>query len=120
MKKIIFYDGDCGLCQRSIYLLVKLDTRKELSFAPLNGLTYKKFFKEESDLVTVVYFRDGKLFTKSDAIIEVCRSLGGVKKLALLLKLIPRFLRDKVYDLIAGHRKKVSCIILKKDERFLN
>ena len=120
MKGIVFYDGDCGLCQRSVYFLVKLDTRKELSFAPLNGVTYKKYFQEESPLTTVVYYSKNKLYTKSEAVIEVCRTLGGIKKVALILKIIPRFLRDRVYDFIASQRKKVSCIILPKDARFLN
>ncbi len=119
-QKIVFYDGECGLCQRSISLISKWDKKHVLSFAPLNGEVYKKHFSDTSDMTTVVFFVRGKLFTKSDAIIEIGRTLSGWTKLFLLMKVIPKFIRDAVYNFIASHRKKVSCIILTRDERFLN
>ncbi len=119
-NEIVFYDKECGLCQRSIALISKWDKKKQLNFAPLNGETYNKYFKVISDMTTVVYFTDGRLFTQSDAIIEIARSLGGLKKAFLALKIIPKFMRDAVYNFIASNRKKVSCVILTKDKRFLN
>lgn len=119
MDKKVFYDGECGLCQRSVSFLARIDSKKELIFAPLNGETYKQFFKGSSDLKTVVFYNGEQAYVKSEAIIEVCKSLGGIKKLAVILRIIPLKLRDKIYDLIADQRKKVSCIILRKDERFL-
>lgn len=119
MDKIVFYDGQCGLCQRSIAFLYKVDSKKELKFAPLNGETYQLFFKGSSDLATVVFYDREEIFIKSEAIIQVLVSLGGVKKLAGLLRVFPLKWRDRVYDYIASNRKKVSCIILPRDERFL-
>ena len=120
MNKIVFYDGECGLCQRSIAFLSRLDSKKELLFAPLNGETYKAHFKESSDPSTVVFYSNDKLFLKSDAVMEVAKTLGGWKSVFIILKIVPRFLRDKLYDFIAGYRRKVSCIILERDHRFLN
>lgn len=117
---IVFYDGECGLCQRSVAFILKWDRFKLLSFAPLNGVTYKTLFTEPSDMSTVVFYRAGQLFTKSEAIIEIGRVLGGWAKLLLLLRLIPRIIRDSIYYFVASKRNKVSCIILIKDERFLN
>ena len=119
MDKIVFYDGECGLCQRSISILYKIDTKKQLYFAPLNGETYNKLFKISSNLSTVLFYNNQKKFIKSEAIIEVFRSLGGLKKMALIFKIFPLKFRDMIYDLIADRRKNVSCIIFKKDERFL-
>lgn len=118
-EAIIFYDGDCGLCQRSVNFLYKIDTHKKLKYAPLNGLTYKSYNFNESPLETVVFFHNGKIYEKSQAIIETVSYLGGWKKLIMLLYLIPQFLRDWAYKKIANNRKKVSCIILAKDTRFL-
>lgn len=118
--KIIFYDGDCGLCQRSVIFLARVDKRKTLLFAPLNGMTYQAHFVEAASKETVLYFADGNLFTKSSAIIECLSGLGGVFKAAAFLKIVPPTLRDRIYDWAATHRRKVSCPILKKDERFLN
>lgn len=117
---IVFYDGECGLCQRSISLISKWDKNHMLNFAPLNGITFKKYFSETSDMKTVVFFSEGKLYTKSDAIIAIGKTLGGLKKSWIVLKFIPRLIRDAVYSFIAGHRNKVSCVILNKDKRFLN
>lgn len=119
MDKVVFYDGDCGLCQRSVAAIVKVDSKKELFFAPLNGVTYQSLIGGQSDMSTVVFYFKGKLFFKSDAIIEIGRVLGGWKKLIVLLKIIPCFIRDGLYNFIASNRKKVSCIILPRDQRFL-
>lgn len=119
MDRIVFYDGECGLCQRSVALIYHLDTKKELSFAPLNGQSYRSLNLPVSDMSTVVFYLQGKLYFKSDAIIAIGRSMGGWKSLIVLLKVIPGFIRDRVYHFIAGHRKKVSCIILPRDQRFL-
>lgn len=119
MERIVFYDGDCGLCQRAISMLYTLDSKKILRFAPLNGDTYKKYFNVVSNMTTIVFYNNGKEFIRSDAAIEIMWVLGGWKKLAIIFKIVPLFLRDKIYLFIAKHRKKVSCIILHKDERFL-
>jgi len=119
VHSILFYDGDCGLCQRSVAFLYAIDKNKSFYYAPLNGETFLETFKKESPMDTVLFFNEGHVYTKSKAIIEAIRSLGGVYRLAILLYFIPQFLRDQLYDYIAIHRKKVSCLILKKDERFL-
>lgn len=118
-EKIIFYDGDCGLCQRSIAFLAAIDRTKQLRFAPLNGSTYLLYLKTPASMETVLYFDGEKLYAKSAAIINCLLDVGGWWKLIWPLKLIPLFIRNKVYDVIAGHRKKVSCPILIRDERFL-
>lgn len=118
--KILFYDGECGLCQRSIAFLAGADRHKKLLFAPLNGETYKKYFASPSSMETVLYFNGSQLLSKSSAIIECLTDLGGIYLLAAILKIVPLFLRDRVYDFMARNRKKVSCPILIKDQRFLN
>lgn len=55
MDKVVFYDGDCGLCQRSVAAIVKVDSKKELFFAPLNGVTYQSLIGGQSDMSTVVF-----------------------------------------------------------------
>ena len=68
---------------------------------------------------TVIFLSKGKLYTQSDAIIELGTILGGVVAALVLLKIIPRFIRDAIYRIIASNRNKVSCVILPRDERFL-
>lgn len=118
--KILFYDGECGLCQRSVSILARCDENKELKFAPLNGSTYQTFFKEPAQMNTVIYLEGKTTFAKSSAILKCFQSLGGIYKLVGLLKLIPRPIRDWFYDRVANNRDKFSCALVTKDDRFLN
>jgi predicted DCC family thiol-disulfide oxidoreductase YuxK len=123
MKTIVFYDGVCGLCQRSIAYLAKADKKRKLLFAPLNGKTYKSVYGEiPSPLTSLKVYSNEQTFEKSSAVLYLCRLLGGWHIFFLLFYLIPRFVRDFCYDQIATHRKKIMCILipnLKSDERFL-
>lgn len=118
--KIVFYDGDCGLCQRSVAFLARRDRKKILRFAPLNGFTYQQYFKQKASMDTVLFLDGERVFEKSLAIIECLHSLGGANRLVGLLKLLPDKTLNCLYDHIAIHRKKLSCSYIKTDERFLN
>ncbi len=96
-----------------------LDKKKKYCFAPLNGVAYKQYLEIESPMDTVIFYHQSKVYIKSQAIIEGLRYLGGVYHLAFIFYFIPTFLRDWLYDKIANNRKKVSCLILTKDQRFL-
>lgn len=119
LNNIVFYDGECGLCQRSIRLLSRWDSKKDLLFAPLNGSTYKALYSTPSELNTLVYHQDGHSYIKSEAVIRICQTMGGLKKMAVILRIIPKIIRDYCYDIVAAERRKVSCVILVKDQRFL-
>jgi predicted DCC family thiol-disulfide oxidoreductase YuxK len=118
---VVFYDGDCGMCQRLIQFLYFADKRKILSFAPLNGLTFKQIYGQEpANLTTVKLYHDQKTFEKSTAILKLCLLLGGFYKIFYLFIIIPAFVRDFFYDQIASRRKGGSCPYFVKDNRFLN
>ena len=117
---IIFYDGDCGLCQRSIQFLYRADKKKVLFFAPLNGVTYKQVYGDDLVLLTTVkLYYDNKTYEKSSAFFKLCLILGGYYKLFTIFILIPVFVRDYIYDQIALKRKNFVCILLPKDDHFL-
>ncbi|MDO9180830.1 MAG: DCC1-like thiol-disulfide oxidoreductase family protein [Bacteriovorax sp.] len=117
---IVFYDGECGLCQRSIQFLYKADKKKQLFFAPLNGMTYRQIYGEiPAAMTSVKLYLDGESFEKSSAVIKLCALLGWPSKIFTLLSIFPKFLRDFFYDQVALQRKRLSCLLLIKDERFL-
>ena len=118
--KILFYDGNCGLCQRSVQFLYQIDKDRQLHFAPLNGDTYKQIYRTElSKLTTLKYYDGQKTFLKSSAILEILWLIGGIYKLSYILKIIPPFLRDYIYDFISNRRSSLTCLNLIKNERFL-
>lgn len=112
MGWVLFFDGDCAFCSASVRRLVALDRRGSVHFAPLQGklAAEKGFTKHAASLDgTMVLLResDGKVFTRSDALIELARVLGGAWRLTTLARFIPRFIRDRVYQFIADNRHHI-------------
>jgi len=121
--KIIIFDGICNLCNRSIGLLIAVDKEKQFKYTSLQG-EYVKKLKIKEDIDSIVFYEDGALYYKSTAILEIFRSLGGVWVFTNILYVIPRFLRDIIYDFIAKYRYKIfgrrqSCRMPNKDEEEL-
>jgi predicted DCC family thiol-disulfide oxidoreductase YuxK len=119
MAWVLFFDGDCAFCSASVRRAMSFDREGRLDFAPLQG----KFASEmglsgnaASKNGTMILLResDGKIFDRSDALIELARVLGGWWRLTTIARFIPKFLRDAVYRWIADHRhrfmgKSASC-----------
>jgi predicted DCC family thiol-disulfide oxidoreductase YuxK len=109
----VFYDGHCGLCHRTVKFVLKQDhAGSAFRFAPLQGETIKSLVtpKQRASLPDsfVVLTCDGTLLTRSNASLYVMGRLGGGwRLLANILALIPRTLRDIVYDLVARVRYRV-------------
>ena len=109
MSWVLFFDGDCAFCSKSVRQVVRFDRQQRVYFAPLQGkLSAEKGFTRyaaESD-GTMVLLResDGKVFIRSDALIELARALGGAWRLFTTARVIPKPLRDSVYRWVADHR----------------
>jgi len=104
---IVFFDGVCGLCNRFIDFTLRRDRRGALRFAPLQGTTARDRLDvaDVRDLKTVVFVDEHGAHRQSAAIIGVLSRLGGFWALvSVLLRLVPRPLRDAGYSLIAVNR----------------
>jgi predicted DCC family thiol-disulfide oxidoreductase YuxK len=121
---IIFFDGQCGLCNRLINIFLSLDSKEQLIFSPLQGATAKDILPAEfvTSLDTFVFFKNGHIYTKSNAAIEAFFTLGGLFSLFCIFKIIPQFIRDAVYDFISKNRinwfgQSDSCRMPTQEER---
>lgn len=109
----LFYDGHCALCHSTVKFALKHDrSGNAFRFAPLQGETFKTQVPAElrGSLPDSIVIRtaDGALLARSDATIHILRKLGGGwKSLAAILAVIPRPVRDGIYDLIARIRYRV-------------
>jgi len=103
---ILFFDGVCGLCNGLVDWLLPRDHHRQLKFATLQGATAKALLPPENiaDLDTVVVWYRGKVLLRSDAILACLIQLGGLWRLLGIFKIIPAFIRDAIYDLIARNR----------------
>ena len=109
VRWIVFFDGDCAFCSRSVRWLVLLDWRKNLRFSPLQGeLARAKGLGHLADpaggSMVVVREPDGATFTLSDGWLEVARALGGPWRVFGIFRIVPRCIRDAAYRLFARNR----------------
>ena len=126
---IVFFDGVCNLCQGSVRYLIKHDKKGILEFASLQG-NYAKDFVNKTEIQSMqsILFFDGKvLYKKSTAVLKLSRLLGGWHQLLLLGYILPRFVRDWLYNIVAKNRyrwfgKKDQCMLPSKGfkNRFLD
>jgi predicted DCC family thiol-disulfide oxidoreductase YuxK len=119
--QIIFFDNKCGICDFFVALLVKIDKKKILSFAPILGSTYLKYQSLiQPEIDSVILLNKGEVFYKSDAILKTFKMFGFPYSLIQILYIIPLNLRDFIYDLVAKNRKRDFCKNeIKADKRFL-
>ena len=115
-KAIVLYDGVCGLCNRAVQFLLKRDRHDRLRFASLQSdfaaTALKRHGMDHQDLDTVYavlnYDEAGEvLLAKGDAILFFAKAIGGVWNIARLGKIIPRPIRNWLYDFVARHRYQV-------------
>ena len=109
----IFYDGECGLCDRGVRFVLSRDLGgKAFRFAPLQGDTFRKalapgLIPALPDTM-LVQTRDGRLLMRSEAWVHILDRLGGRWRLiSALLRIIPRPIRDAAYDLVARLRHRL-------------
>jgi predicted DCC family thiol-disulfide oxidoreductase YuxK len=111
--EIVFYDGHCGLCHRAVKFVLKHDrTGAAFHFAPLQGVTFREKIPEDrrAELPDsmVALTADGTLLTRSDAFLHICSRLGGGwRMLAAILSIVPRALRNAIYNFVARIRYRV-------------
>lgn len=126
---IVLFDGVCNLCNRTVRLIYKNDRRSKFAFAPLTGDAGRSLIERysiDTSADTVVLIQDGTVFTKSDAALRIAKELRFPFPILYSLVLLPRSLRDSVYDWIARNRynwfgKRDVCMIPEGDwkSRFL-
>lgn len=120
--KIIFFDGICITCNRFIKFVNVRDKNKSIFFSDLRSEKAILILKENNIVInsidTIIFLNENKKFQKTDAVIEIIKSLGGFYKLIILIKIIPLNFRDYLYDLFAKKRlidaKNLYCEINKE------
>jgi predicted DCC family thiol-disulfide oxidoreductase YuxK len=130
MRSIILFDGVCNFCNKTVNIIIAHDQEAIFQFAPNQSKAAKAFIDRfdlhQNWVNSVVLIEDDKVFTKTDAIIKIAQKLSGWPNRFKYLKLLPKFLRDICYDLIAKFRyrlfgKKATCMVPDKSimDRFI-
>lgn len=104
---VVFYDGDCGLCDWLVKFLIKHDKTRRLRYATLQGETATQLMgvpQGPSGSWSVKLLDERGLHDASTAAIRSIAHAGGIGKLAIVLLLVPRPIREAVYRWIARNR----------------
>ena len=113
---IVLYDGVCGLCNRAVQFLLKRDRHDRLRFASLQSdfaaTLLRRHGLDHQDLDTVyVVLNSGEaneaFLAKGDALLLFAKEIGGFWNIARLGRIIPRPIRNCLYDFVARHRYQV-------------
>lgn len=125
---IIIFDGICNLCNSSINFIIKNDSKRIFRFTQLQSEAGKNLAEEyeisEKNFDSVVLIQNEKVFLKSSAALEISKQLQFPINLSIVFKIIPKLLRDKVYDFISRNRyvwfgKSKECMIPSNEIRNL-
>jgi predicted DCC family thiol-disulfide oxidoreductase YuxK len=117
---IILFDGICNLCNSSVQFVLKHDKQGIFRFAALQSEAGKALLQKnnlsQSNFNSFVLIQDDKVYLKSTAALKVAKQLSGATKYLYVFIIVPAFIRDAVYNVIAKNRykwfgKKESCMI---------
>jgi predicted DCC family thiol-disulfide oxidoreductase YuxK len=128
---VLLFDGVCTLCNEVVQFIIPRDPEGRIRFASLQSETGKGLLighgLSPGDRDSVVLISDGTAYRKSDAAIRLAELLGWPYRGAAIGRILPRSIRDGLYDIIAANRydifgKKDQCLIPDDDisDRFLD
>ena len=113
---IVLYDGVCGLCNQLVQFLLKRDKHDQLRYASLQSDFASKILvrhglnpKDLDTVCVVINYEetDERVLTRSTAILNVIKNLGGIWKVAALGQVVPRPIRDLLYEMVARNRYRM-------------
>jgi len=127
---VLLFDGLCNLCNGSVNFILKRDEACKYKFASLQseiGIELAKKYNIDTNIVdSIVLIKDDRVFIKSSAVLEILKDLPMGWRFFRIGIILPKFVLDWLYDIIAKHRykifgKKDECPIPSKDvqDRFL-
>lgn len=116
----VLFDGVCNLCNGTVQFVIKRDRAGIFRFASLQS-DYAQTLLRQANLPTdqlysVIVIEDGIAYQKSDAALRIARHLSGVWRWLYILRVVPKFIRDGLYNFIATNRyrffgKQDHCMI---------
>lgn len=109
-QSLVLFDGVCHFCNNSVNFIIDRDPKKKFVFAPLQSeLAKAVLYKLGEDTVkidTIILIQNNRIYKRSRAALEIAKQLKGLWPLCYVFIIIPGFIRDIVYNIIAKNRYK--------------
>ena len=128
--KIVLFDGICNLCNGSVQFMIRHDRKGKFRFASLQSETGKalqeKYHFDPSVLDTIILIENDRAYIRSTGVLRIARGLDGLLPALYVFTIVPVFIRDFVYKMVArnryrwfGHRDECMIPTPELRERFL-
>ena len=130
-QPILLFDGVCNLCNGAVQFVIKNDKKHRFRFAALQSeagaALLKAYGLSQNTLDTFVVITKDKSLTRSSAALEVAKTIGGLWAFAYIFIVIPKFIRDTIYNWVARNRYRWfgrydTCMVPSPEirDRFIN
>lgn len=105
---IVLFDGVCNFCNSSINFIIKRDKKGYFKFAPLQSEIAQKLVGDKTKPMpeSVILIKNGKTYDRSSAALRIAKKLDGLWPVLYIFLILPKPLRDAVYNLIGRNRYK--------------
>lgn len=127
ISKVLFFDGDCNFCNRSVQFFYSKNKNKSLFYSSLQSDFAKSVlpskFLEKTPLDTMYFYSNGVYYSKSTAVLKALKHVSSPFKYFSFFIVVPLFIRNFIYDVISKRRHNIiresnSCSILSADDKF--
>jgi len=110
-KPILLFDGICNLCNGFVQFVLSNEKDSDITFASLQSETGQKLLKDfkvtQKGLESIVFIENGKVYEKSSAVLKITKHLKMPWNLASGFAIVPQFLSNGIYDLVAKNRYRM-------------
>ncbi len=106
-KPVLFFDGDCSLCNGAVRFILKHEKNQDIHFAALESDYAAEEFAGLELPDSLVFKIGNQVFIKSAAVFKVAEHLKGWPRLFRIFRFLPNSLLNWKYDFVARHRKRI-------------
>jgi predicted DCC family thiol-disulfide oxidoreductase YuxK len=110
-KRIIVFDGYCNFCSRSVLFIIKRDRDARFLFTPSQSPVGKKILAENGiagmEAHSIILIESDRFYRKSEAALRITRRLDGIWPVFYAFIILPRGVRDFIYDRVARNRYRI-------------
>lgn len=130
-QPIVLFDGICNLCNSAVQFIIRHDKKSIFMFTSLQSDTGQKLLAQYhlplNELNSFILIENNKAYTRSSGALRVVKKLKGLWPFLYGLMIVPKFIRDAVYNWVGRNRykwfgKQEACMIPtpELEARFLN
>jgi predicted DCC family thiol-disulfide oxidoreductase YuxK len=111
MGGTVLFDNTCNLCDSLVRFIRKRDKMHRLRLVPLQSDEGRNILQSaglpDTDSDTAVYMSEGEYFIRSSAVLHILKDLGGAWRVLYTFIIVPAFIRDPIYNLVAKNRYRI-------------